>query len=137
MMLIGTSFGGCLQSLMLGEVSKNDVLVIITRTTIKNLEGIKTVVNEYHSRGNPWATVTSNYSRLREFDLEEITKLACDLYQFGKIHQPALYTGQGGFVHQDLSQTKLWLEVVPMEDMHHPSVIDAYTKYKMVAELAK
>ena len=32
MMYIGTSLGGCLLSLISGEVSEDDVMVIITRT---------------------------------------------------------------------------------------------------------
>jgi len=137
MMLIGTSLGGCLQSIMLGEVSENDVLMIITRTGAKDLVGIIDIVTDYHNYGNSMATVTSNYSRLREFELDQIIELACKLYKSGKIHQPKLYMGHSGFVHQDLTQYKLWLEVVPTEETHHPSVMDAYTKYKMVATLAR
>ena len=84
MMLIGTSLGGCLQSIMLGEVSENDVLMIITRTGAKDLMGIIDIVTDYHNYGNSMATVTSNYNRLREFDLDQVIELACKLYKSGK-----------------------------------------------------
>lgn len=56
MMLVGTSLGGCLRSLALGEVDKDDVLVIITRTSCKDVDSIIRVVEEYHSAGNVFAT---------------------------------------------------------------------------------
>jgi len=137
MMLIGTSFGGCLQSIMLGEVSKEDVLVIISRTRMRTLADVVQVVEDYHANGNHWATVPGNYSKLAEFDLADVLRLACDLYEAGKIHQPQNFTENPEFVHPNLKRTKIWLEVVPKSDTHHHSVLDAYNKYKMVAALIK
>lgn len=137
MMLIGTSLGGCLQSIMCGEVSKDDVLVIITRTRARDLDDLIDVVTSYHKEGNVWAEIKTNYSRLQEFELSKVIDLLWELYHAGKIHQPAMFMEHGGFVHPELTREQLWLEVAPVPTTQHPTVIDAYSKYKMLATLMK
>lgn len=135
MMLIGTSFGGCLKSLMANEVSEDDVLVIITRTAFKDLDGLMRVVEQYHNDGNKWATKPSNYE-LSEFDVDEVKELAQRLYEHGKIHQPRLNNNFQGFIHPEMSRDKLWLEIAPSPN-DSPAVVNAYNQYKMLVELTK
>ena len=52
-MYIGTSLGGCLQSLMANEVSIDDVLLIVTRTRAPTFEKFIGVVASYITYGNP------------------------------------------------------------------------------------
>lgn len=135
MMLIGTSFGGCLKSIMAGEVSEDNVLVIITRTAFKDHDGLMRVVEQYHNDGNKWATKPGNYE-LSEFDVDEVKELAQRLYEHGKIHQPRLNNNFQGFVHPEMNRDQLWLEIAP-RPTDAPAVVNAYNQYKMLVELTK
>jgi|OM-RGC.v1.025425962 hypothetical protein len=135
MMLVGTSFGGCLKSLMAGEVSEDDVLVIITRTAFKDYDGLMRVVEQYHNDGNKWATKPGNYE-LSEFDLDEVKELAHRLYEHGKIHQPRLNNNFQGFVHPEMTRDEVWLEIAP-KATDAPAVVNAYNQYKMLVMLTR
>lgn len=132
-MLIGTSLGGCLQSIMSGEVSVDDVLCIITRTNCVNVDSLMHIVEVYHEHGNKLVTNSHNYN-LGQFDLEEIKSLAQSLYERGKIFQPRLISNYPGFIHPELDRDHLWLEVAP-RPTDSPAVIKAYEQYKMLVKL--
>jgi hypothetical protein len=140
-MYIGTSLGRCLRSILLDEVSEDDVLLLITRTQTKDYEAFLTIVKQYHESGN----FTS--SRPAEYDLavkpwEEVEKLATDLYNGGKIHQPRNFVGLGrSFYHPDLNswdnKNEIWMEVSPTNRNTTPAVVNAYKEYRMLDELTK
>jgi hypothetical protein len=134
MMLVGTSLGGCLKSLALGEVSVDDVLVIITRTSCPDLEQLISVVKSYYEYGNVGARQRSSYD-LSDCDLDTIIEIASDLYRNGKIHQPRLFNGFGGFVHVELSRKEIWIPLAPSPKTDDERVIDAYEKYKVLRNL--
>jgi hypothetical protein len=71
MLYIGTSLGGCLLSIMSGEVSENDVMVIITRTDAPDYGRYIGVVKAYHERGNPFARNPERYD-LDDYEQREI-----------------------------------------------------------------
>ena len=135
-MHIGTSLGRCLRSILLGEVSEDDVLLIITRTMTANLEEFMFVVKQYYEEGN----YTSR--RPQEYDLsvkswEEVETLATRLYTSGKIHQPRNFVTLGyQFIHPELSND-IWVEVSPKNRNSTPVVVEAYEKYKMLDALTK
>jgi hypothetical protein len=133
-MLVGTSLGGCLKSLALGEVSVDDVLVIITRTSCPDLEQLISVVKSYYEYGNVGARQRSSYD-LSDCDLDTIIEIASDLYRNGKIHQPRLFNGFGGFVHVELSRKEIWIPLAPSPKTDDERVIDAYEKYKVLRNL--
>lgn len=137
MMLIGTSFGGCLKSILAGEVSEDDVLLIIARTQAKDLESIMNLAEMYYREGNRYATVPGNYQFDKSIDLDEVKALAVRLYICGKIHQPRMYDHGSGFLHPDMSRDALWLEVNPIGLNKNPAVIEAYEKYKVLDSLTK
>lgn len=138
MMLIGTSLGGCLKSILAGEVSENDVLVIITRTQAKDLEGLLKIAERYYHEGNAYASKPSNYSFDNEnINLENVKSLAARLYLAGKIHQPRINGHHTGFIHPDMSRAALWMEVSPVGLNDNPVVIEAYEKYKVLDNLTK
>ena len=137
MMLIGTSFGGCLKSILAGEVSEDDVLLIITRTHAKDLEGVVGMAERYYREGNPAATISTNYEFDDETDLDEVKALAARLYLAGKIHQPRSFGHNIGFIHPEMSRAALWMEVNPVGINKHPAVIEAYEKYKVLDNLTK
>jgi len=136
MMYIGTSLGRCLRSLLLDEVSVDDVLLIITRTKAKDLEQFLFVVKEYYEDSN------SSSRRPEEYDLavkpwHEVEELATQLYQGGKIHQPRNFASLGSqFIHPDLSQD-IWIEVSPKSRNTTPAVVQAYEHYKLLDSLTQ
>jgi len=140
-MYIGTSLGKCLRSILLGEVSEDDILLIITRTMAPNMERFIGVVKQYYDEGN--FTAHNPY----EYDLsvkswEEVEALATRLYNGGKIHQPRNFVSLGSqfmgsqFIHPDLS-TDTWVEVSPKSRNTTLAVKQAYDKYKMLDALTK
>ena len=136
MMYIGTSLGGCLLSLMSGEVSENEVMVIITRTDCPDYDKFIGVVKAYHAQGNPYATNPDRYE-LNDHSLEDLLVLAERLWYNGKIHQPRTFRGSTSYRHPFNHGDKLWFEVVPTIDNTTPAVIDAYEKYKLLDTLTK
>lgn len=137
MMLIGTSFGGCLKSILSGEVSEDDVLLIIARTQVNDLAGVITLAEKYYREGNVYASKASNYDFEESIDLESVKALAARLYLGGKIHQPRLYEHGPGFIHPEMSRAALWMEVNPIGLNDNPAVIEAYEKYKILDSLTK
>jgi hypothetical protein len=107
-MYIGTSLGGCLRSIMAGEVSKDDVLFIVTRTDCPTYEKFVDVVKKYHEQGNPYASNPDNYS-LDLYDLDEVLGLGNYLWYEGKIHQ-CFYTNS--LTTQHFSSRQNYLDLV-------------------------
>ena len=133
-MLVGTSLGGCLRSIAMREVSIEDVLVIITRTDCKTIEDLLGVVETYYKYGNKTSQLPSNYDLL-DCDLDNVKAIATELYYNGKIHQPRLYNGFGGFVHIELSRKEIWIPLAPSPKTDDQRVVDAYEKYKVLRSL--
>lgn len=136
MMLIGTSLGGCLKSIMVGEVSEDDVLLIITRTDCPEVSSLLSVIEKYYNGGNKYAGMPTNYD-YSGFDLDNLKELGLRLWESGKIHQPRQFGHGGHFIHPDLDRECLWLEVNPIGVNKNKMVIDAYEKYKILDALTK
>ena len=135
-MYVGTSLGRCLRSILLGEVSEDNVLLIITRTMTPDLEEFIVVVRQYHDEGN-YSSFTPHEYDLSAKPWEEVEALAKRLYTTGKIHQPRNFASLGSqFIHPELSNDT-WVEVSPKNRNSTPSVIEAYEKYKILDALTK
>lgn len=142
-MYIGTSLGGCLNSLMANEVSEEDVMFIVTRTLCPNYETFMQVVEQYYAEGTPITRSTYSYS-LSEYDLTNVKDLATRLYYSGRIHQPRVFDNEGRkdghhyqYNHPARLGQGLWMQVVPTNDNTTPAVVDAWEKYKMLDNLTK
>jgi len=143
MMYIGTSLGGCLNSLMANEVSEDEVMFIVTRTFCPDYNALMQVVEQYYAEGIPITRSTYSYS-LSEYDLTNVKELATRLYFSGRIHQPRVFSEQGRrdghsypYNHPARLGQGLWMQVVPTNDNSTPSVIEAYEKYKVLDNLTK
>jgi len=132
---IGTSLGGCLRSIMAGEVSEDEVMLIITRTDAPTIERFQEVVRAYHHSGNPYARNRERYE-LGDYPLDDVMALAQRLWSNGKIHQPRTFTGYTG-QHRFEHGNELWLEVVPTNNNSNPAVIEAYQRYKVLDNLTR
>ena len=140
MMYIGTSLGGCLQSLMAGEVSIDEVMFIVTRTMCPTFDKYIDVVKQYHAEGNLYARKPSQYE-LSESSLDDVIEMASRLYYLGKIHQPRVYVEEGGFgvayQHPAEYGSGLWMQVVPTNTNTTPAVVEAYEQYKLLDRLTR
>ena len=143
MMYIGTSLGGCLNSLMANEVSEDQVMFIVTRTLCPNYETFMQVVEQYYAEGTPITRSTYSYS-LSEYDLTKVKELATRLYYSGRIHQPRVFDNEGRkeghhyqYNHPARLGQGLWMQVVPTNDNTTPAVVDAYEKYKILDNLTR
>ena len=143
MMYIGTSLGGCLNSLMANEVSEDNVMFIVTRTMCPNYETFMQVVEQYYVEGTPLTRSTYSYA-LSEYDLTKVKELATRLYFSGRIHQPRVFNNEGrndghyyDYNHPAKLGQGLWMQVVPTNDNSTPSVVEAWEKYKMLDTLTR
>ena len=142
-MYIGTSLGGCLNSLMANEVSEDNVMFIVTRTMCPNYETFMQVVEQYYVEGTPITRSTYSYA-LSEYDLTKVKELATRLYFSGRIHQPRVFNNEGrndghyyDYNHPAKLGQGLWMQVVPTNDNSTPSVVEAWEKYKMLDTLTR
>lgn len=143
MKYIGTSLGGCLNSLMAGEVSEDEVMFIVTRTLCPTYVTFMSVVEQYYAEGIPVTRSTYSYE-LSEYDLTKVKDLATRLYYSGRIHQPRIFDNEGRtaghyypYNHPARLGNGLWMQVVPTNDNDTPAVVEAYEKYKMLDALTK
>jgi hypothetical protein len=137
-MYIGTSLGGCLQSLMAGEVSIHDVLLIVTRTRAPTFEKYIGVVSSYITYGNPNSR-NSHLYELSHYPSDAVIDMATNLWYMGKIHQPRVGVSDSGsdmsgYSHIDLDGN-LWIEIIPPQKMQNPAVKDLWDKVKMTVAL--
>jgi hypothetical protein len=128
-MYIGNSLGRCLNSILRGEVSSDEVLCIITRTRAEDYSRYIEVVKQYYDLGD---SVDYGYN-LSIHDWEQVKELATELWYAGKIHQPRLYIS---YV-KSVGPGDIWLEVVPTNKSTNQAVVDAYEKYRILASLTK
>jgi hypothetical protein len=135
-MYIGTSFGGCLLSIMNNEVSEDEVMVIITRTDAPDYDRYIGVVKAYHAQGNPYASNPERYE-LDDYKLDDLINLATRLWNNGKIHQPRRFVADNSYTHPFRNGDSLWFQVVPTNENNTPAVVDAYEKYKMLDVLTR
>ena len=136
MIYIGTSLGRCLRSIAEGEVSLDDVLLIITRTDCPTYENYIGVVRAYIQRGNIYAKKPTDYD-LSDKDSKWIIEIASTLWREGKIHQPRTFGVEKRFVHDEIDHDTLWLQVVPTIQNSTPAVVEAYEKYRVLDQLTK
>jgi hypothetical protein len=134
-MLIGTSLGRCLRSILKEEVDLEDVALIITRTRAATIDRYISVVRSYYDNGNVGAAQWSGYD-FTGFEWEDVEKLATWLWAEGKIHQPRNFRDNGLYGHEDMHYS-IWMEVVPTPDSANESVMQAWENYQTLRRLAE
>lgn len=122
---IGTSLGRCLRSMLLGEVSYDQVLLISTGTWAETKESYLDVVRGYHS-----GVGASDYD-MATWSLEEVSALALKLWCNGKIHQPRNFGGRPLFP----SYSDIWIEIFPPQVLENPAAKDLWNQLSIIARL--
>lgn len=117
-MKIGFSFGRCVRDIVNGEVSMEDVLVIVTRTDIKNPEQLMAVVRTY--------LLYPDY--LKGCNEQRCYEVARRLWDSGRLHQPRQYNAHPTHI----SEAYVWMDVVPTAKDTDPAVLEAWQGYRML-----
>jgi hypothetical protein len=125
MRYIGTSLGRCLRSILLGEVSSEQVFLISTGTMAAAKEDYLSVVKQYYQD-----RYYDDYD-LTPWSWEEVEKLALELWYSGKIHQPRNFGGRPLFP----TGFELWFEIILPHLLEEPAANDLWEKLKVIARL--
>lgn len=122
-MKIGFSFGRCVRDIVKGEVDINDVLVIVARTRMPDLESVKKVISDYMWR----------HDYLEGLDEEQCQAVGAQLFESGLVHQSRLESGNiwgMAMAHDDA----VWADVVPTTHMNE-QVKDAWNQYRFLLNM--
>jgi hypothetical protein len=122
---IGTSLGKCLCSILKGEVSEDEVFLIVTGTRAPTMTEYLAVVGEYY-----YKRYGSSYD-LTLWEPDTVQELAMRLWNAGKIHQPRNFGAQPGFYQP------LWIEIIPPHLLNQPAVKNLYNQIVMVSRLVE
>ena len=129
-MKIGLSFSRCLRDIFLGEVDYDDVLLIISRTDFdpNNENEWDGIWSGYHHAG-AWSH--PEWIQIPEDQKEELRKLACMLYNDGKMHQPRKFGAHPRRLPYH------WLEtVLPSTELdQNPAAKKAWDNFQTIAGL--
>ncbi len=131
-MLIGTSLGRCMVSILKGEVDRESVALIITRTRAGDYDAFKGVVKQYYEMGS---STKAGYD-FSGFEWEDVEDLGWELWHAGRIHQPRNFGTDGGYLLPEMS-TSIWMEVVPTPRTTNESVLTAWENYQTLKALAE
>ena len=129
-MYIGTSLGRCLPSILRGEVKREEVGIIITRTNAPEFDRYIAVVGEYYRYGS-FNNGEYDYTGLV---WEEVDELATYLWDTGRIHQPRINSNNTGYLMPEM-KSNIWMEVTPVYTGDNESVVQAYEHYQMLRAL--
>ncbi len=127
MKYIGTSLGRCLRSILKGEVSINDIFLIVAGTHANSMDKYLLVVEGYY-----YERRDSEYN-ISEWPINDVLEVAEQLWYYGKIHQPRNFGAQPFF----LSIDPLWIEVFPPHLLQKPATKDLWEKLRIVARLSE
>jgi hypothetical protein len=122
-MKIGFSFGRCIRDIVRGEVDIDDVLVIVARTRMPDLEAVEKVISEYMWR--------QDY--LHGLDEVECQRVGAELFESGRVHQARLEGGNPWgmkMAHEDA----VWADVVPTTHMDE-QVKEAWNHYRFLLNM--
>lgn len=125
-MKIGFSFGRCIRDIVNGEVKIDDVLVIIARTWMDDLDTVSDVVNQY----------LYQHGYLLGLDEIECQRVAAELFNSGRIHQPRALT-KGKARPAVPNDDYVWMDVVPTNVSDLPAIQEAWDAYQMVLMLCE
>ncbi len=130
-MKIGLSYSRCVRDIVEGQVSMQDVLVIVARTDFDphNDEQWSGIWRGYNA--GSFMNMNREWSQYGPEDEQRFRDASCELYDSGKLHQPRKF----GAHPRRLPY--YWLEtVVSDSDLENsPAVKDAWDKFQMVSGL--
>ena len=122
-MKIGFSFGRCIRDIVTGQVSIDDVLIVVAATRVATREQLAPVVSEYMYR--------TGY--LLGLDQNACLDTAQSLWDQGKLHQPRNFNASP----YRASEKDIWADVLPTTVSKNESVQEAWNAYRILLNLAE
>jgi len=133
-MKIGTSLGKCVKSILAGEVKEEDVFCIVSNTKCPDLDSVLKVIEQYYYDYHNARSARERAYDMSAYSLADACKVAQQLFESGKLHQPRVLTnGIWGNAHQ-LQDT--WYDIMPSPVTDNESVREAWNHYSMIRQLA-
>lgn len=115
-MKVGFSLGRCIRDIVKGIVDIDDVVVVVTGTSIKTAESLQGVITEYMWR--------KDY--LYGLDESQCQGVASVLWREGKLHQPRNF----GAHPPQVNEIAVWADLVPTGGFEDPMVQEAWQTYR-------
>jgi hypothetical protein len=126
MQYIGTSLGRCIRSILLGEVSMDQVFLISTGTQSETKEQyLSLIVKQYYQD-----RFYGEYD-LTPWSWPEVEKVALELWYAGKIHQPRNFGARPLFP----TGFDLWFEIFPPHKLADPAARELWEGLKVITGL--
>lgn len=129
-MKIGLSYGRCVRDIVKDIVDIDDVLIIVSKTAIKNRDEIPQMIQMY--------SFESTY--LKGLDLDMCELVANMLWDQGKIYQPRLISDNFAIMSSFMAMGKggeVWCDLLPSYTGDNPMIDEAYNNYLMIRKLAE
>ncbi len=121
-MKIGFSFGQCVDDILNGRIDYDDVMLIMCRTNMPDLEAVEKVVQVYVWEGRIVG------------DIDKAVELGKRLYSEAKLHQPRLFGVRAG---SQVDYRDIWMDLAPTVTSDNPSVVQAWKNYQLVLKLGE
>lgn len=124
-MKIGFSFGKCIRDIVLGKVDVNDVLLIVARTRMADMDSVRHVISEYMFRAD----------YLSGLDEQACQEIGAELYMTGRVHQARLDGSNmlSAWGHS-VSEEGVWADIVPSTHMNE-QVKEAWNHYRFLLNM--
>jgi hypothetical protein len=123
-MKIGFSFGRCVRDIVNGEVAYDDVLVIVARTYMQDVDAVEDVIDQY----------MYERSYLLGLDRDECVRVGIALFQDAKLHQPRAVS-KGARFQSRVNSDYVWMDVMPTTVSDVPAVQEAWENYQLLLQL--
>lgn len=129
-MKIGLSYSRCVRDIVDGKVDIDDVLVVVARTDFDphDDEQWAGIWRGYRMRSG-WSQ--PEWGMYDDEDEQRVREVSCQLWEFGKLHQPRKFNAHPRRLPY------YWLEtVLPESELEtRPAVKEAWDKFQMLAQL--
>lgn len=125
-MRVGLSFGKCVRDIVLGDVSKDDVLFIVAQTRVPDLGSLLDITKNHY---------IYDAKRFMGLDQEKLIATIEDLWYGGKIHQPRNFNDTDWFNHTGHINQHHWMDLVPVNLNDNPAMKEAWDNYRTILTL--
>lgn len=124
-MKIGFSFGKCIRDIVLGKVNIDDVLLIVARTRMADMDAVRQVISDYMLRRD----------YLSGLDEEACQEIGAELYMTGRVHQARLDGSNMLFAWSgSVADEGVWADIVPSTHMNE-QVKEAWNHYRFLLNM--
>lgn len=120
-MKCGFSFGRCLRDIVRGDVKIEDVLCIIARTNLQDVESMNVVIHEYMYRND----------YLAGLDVDKCKEVGLALWESGRVFEPR---AKGGYAFQ-VAEGAIWMDLFPTAPISNEMTQNAWDSYRMLISM--